>query len=423
MKINKYLYFFSFFLVILGLIIQPNVTLLSDIKNIIVGPDGLIRDAFLSGSMGAALVNAGLCGILCTALFSFTKTDISGTQFPAVMQVIGFAFFGKNILNILPILLGGYIYSRFNDIKLEKVWASTMYSTALAPLLSEVMFVIDMPLYLKIMLTLTIGISIGYLIHLVAPVVYKVHNGMTLYNTGLTLGFMGTAYVSLFRLFKVDFTTPQLWETEQNLTLFLIFLTFYTIVLAYSYYKERDSKKLVELIKIKGVGHDYYELFGFYTFLKNVSLVSLVGLMMVWIIHIPFNGAILGAVICISGFASFGKNPLTIIPPMIGSLLATLLRQEALITPGYILAMFYITTLAPIVNNYGIIYGIIAGLFSGAIVSNTAILHGGMSLYNTGFASGIAVIVLIPLFDNFKQIKDRFTLRNKQKKKKTNFNL
>jgi hypothetical protein len=67
-----------------------------------------------------------------------------------------------------------------------------------------------------------------------------------------------------------------------------------------------------------------------------------------------------------------------------------------------IIAGLFGTTLAPIAGNYGIIAGIVAGFLHLCVVMNVGVIHGGINLYNNGFAGGLVASILFPIIEAFK---------------------
>lgn len=99
-----------------------------------------------------------------------------------------------------------------------------------------------------------------------------------------------------------------------------------------------------------------------------------------------------------TGFGAFGKHPKNVLPVMGGAVLAALLLVAVPVTsPGVLLATLLCTCLAPVAGQFGWGWGVAAGFIHMTIVQNTSILHGGMNLYNNGFAAGLVCILLIPI--------------------------
>jgi len=74
-----------------------------------------------------------------------------------------------------------------------------------------------------------------------------------------------------------------------------------------------------------------------------------------------------------------------------------------LTSPGVLLATLLCSGLAPVSGQFGWYWGIAAGFVHMSIVQNTAYLHGGLNLYNNGFAAGLTCIIMIPLIEALKR--------------------
>ena len=107
---------------------------------ILYSPTTLLTDFLKVGGVGPAFVNAAFVGIFNIYLLRRFEMRINGLLIAAIFTVIGFSFFGKNILNIMPIYLGGYLYARRQGIAMKNIILIIMFSTALAPIVSEITF-------------------------------------------------------------------------------------------------------------------------------------------------------------------------------------------------------------------------------------------------------------------------------------------
>ena len=61
---------------------------------------------------------------------------VTGLTFACLFMMAGFSLLGKNILNILPVLLGGWLYARFQGEPFSKYVYQTLFATCLSPLVS-----------------------------------------------------------------------------------------------------------------------------------------------------------------------------------------------------------------------------------------------------------------------------------------------
>ena len=93
---------------------------------------------------------------------------------------------------------------------------------------------------------------------------------------------------------------------------------------------------------------------------------------------------------------------------MAGVVLSSFFMVWRLSDPDVLLAALFSTGLAPIAGQFGWKWGVIAGVVHASVVLNVGFLHGGLNLYNNGFAAGLVCIVLIPLIEALQK-KDAFT--------------
>ncbi len=406
MNTKKFLYLFSLLLIIIGVALEPSLSLFSNMTNLIIGKDGLITDYFIKGSQGAAFLNAGLIGLVSTKLLSIAKSEYNGIDFAAVMLAIGFALFGKNIFNIWTIIIGGILYSKINKVPYKNVIPISLFATSLAPLTTEILFVFEGSLALRIFLFLLTGISTGYLINVVAPHVKVIHKGYNLYNVGFAIGLMGTVYVSLLRSFGYEIASHLVWDTNKNIHLYILFAIIFILIGIYGVFQDQGFNNYLSLLKTTGKGNDYFKEYNIYTVLINIAGLGLLTLLVTYFLDIPMNGPILGGVITIIGFAAAGKHPRNILPIFIGVILGGFTKTWNVTDPSVALTMMFLTGLAPISGSFGFLAGIIFTYINSSVALNTGVLHGGLNLYNTGFSIGITCAVLVPIFE--------YVLKNKK---------
>ena len=109
------------------------------------------------------------------------------------------------------------------------------------------------------------------------------------------------------------------------------------------------------------------------------------------------NGPVIGAIFTIVGFAAYGKHPRNIVPIMLGVFIASMLKDWSADDPSAVLAALFGTTLAPIAGRFGWRWGIVAGFVHSSVAQTVGQLHGGLVLYNNGFAAGLVAAILVPV--------------------------
>ena len=149
---------------------------------ILTSPNILVTDYIAIAGLGATLVNVGVMGLLAIAVLSGTRHRPFGLDMGVLGLVTGFAFFGKNPLNMIPILLGAWLFSRFVKRPFEENIVPALLGNALAPAVSQLAHVYDIPTSVGIGLGVLVGIFIGFTISPLAAFFKRAHEGYNLYN-------------------------------------------------------------------------------------------------------------------------------------------------------------------------------------------------------------------------------------------------
>ena len=145
------------------------------------GQDLLITDYFYLAGIGPALVNAGLVTLASILLIQLSGDAYNGFTLVELSLMGGFALFGKNLLNITPILLGTWCYARYQHEPFSKYVGVGLLSTALSPLISFLAFG---SIHASLPLAFAAGMLLGFLLPPLSAYTYKIQNGMNLYNMG-----------------------------------------------------------------------------------------------------------------------------------------------------------------------------------------------------------------------------------------------
>ena len=86
---------------------------LTGLVYIIFTPDTLITDYIALAGPGGAFLNAALVTLAALGVLVLSRAPMDGSACGALGLVAGFSLFGKDIANIWPILLGGFLYAKF----------------------------------------------------------------------------------------------------------------------------------------------------------------------------------------------------------------------------------------------------------------------------------------------------------------------
>ena len=388
-------------------LIQENgwIDLEMGLYKIIQSPTTLITDFIVVGGLGAACINASLIAFFNLYLLKQFKMRINGLLIAAFFTVLGFSFFGKNIINILPIYYGGYLYARYQNIPFKNIILVIMFSTALAPIVSFITFGGIFEEGFSYLMGLLTGIGIGFIIVPLSSHMIRFHDGYNLYNIGFTAGIIGTIVTSALRSFKVEIAPVSLISNTNDLGLILILISLFLYLIAIAIVINKNIlKEYKAIFDYKGrTITDFTSLVGYGMTFFNMGVMGLGAMAFVAILGGTFNGPVLAGIFTIVGFSAFGKQPRNCFPILAGVLLAGLFFKYDFSSTTFIISALFSTTIAPIAGVYGPVAGLIAGVLHLTVVTNIGIIHGGINLYNNGFAGGIVAGFMLPIIDAFKR--------------------
>ncbi|HCU57094.1 MAG TPA: DUF1576 domain-containing protein [Anaerolineaceae bacterium] len=370
---------------------------------IITSPSILITDYMAYANPGAAFFNAGLVTLIGLGLAWIIKARFNGYLLSAIFTLAGFAFFGKNVFNILPIFIGVFLYDRlFNQQPLKDLIAPLLFGTTLGPVVSQVAFGFDLGWW-GLIGGIVLGILCGVLLAALMNHIYSFHMGYNLYNTGTTGGFVATVVYITMRGFGLEIKPAFYWATQYTgfLTWFVLGTVLFLIALGLIWgAKFSQYKKL--WVESGRLASDFVVITDLGTTLVNMGLVGLIALAYVLLVGGDLNGATLAGIFTVMGFGALGKHPRNILPIMAGVYLSCFTHIWEHAEPGPLLAALFCTTLAPLAGRFGIIAGIIAGALHLPMVMHVGSLHGFMNLYNNGFAGGLAMLLIVGFIKGFK---------------------
>lgn len=390
-------------LAVFAVVLQPNVSLFTGFWKIQTGHAGLITDPLLTGGIGAALLNASAMLLMSLFIVRVQKMPLTGLSVACLFMMAGFALLGKNVLNSLPILLGGFLYAGYQQEPFSKYTYSSLFATCLAPMVSYLLLHTDSEArYVSMILG---GAAIGFVTPAISAYTVRIHQGYNLYNVGFAAGFVGLSIVSILRGFGMEFQTTSSWSTQYHLPLVILMLCIIVgLLIAGILLGCRSWKSYRRLLSHSGrMVTDFLALEGLGPTFVNMALVGSVGLLYLVLIDVPLNGPLVCCLFALMGFGSFGKHPRNIIPVMVGAITAaSFMGNLSLTAPGVLLATLLCTGLAPIAGQFGPLWGMAAGFLHMSIVQNTSYLYGGLNLYNNGFSAGLTCIIMIPLIEALK---------------------
>ncbi|MCL1877507.1 MAG: DUF1576 domain-containing protein, partial [Defluviitaleaceae bacterium] len=217
--------------IVAGVIYDSPRGVLTGLWRIFIGSDVLVTDYIYIGGFGATLVNVGLVGLLSIFALVLSKHEPGGLAMGTHGLAIGFAFFGKNPLNMLPIIIGGFLYAWVAKKPPSQCVLRAVLAACLAPAVTQVAYATDLPLPTSIGIGIGVGLLIGFLINPLAIHKEMAHMGYNLYNVGFAAGIIGMGIFAVYRLVGAYFYTSDNWSSgyDTHLTIFLLLVSAYFI--------------------------------------------------------------------------------------------------------------------------------------------------------------------------------------------------
>lgn len=404
LKQNMLVPYISIAFILLSFFLQPLSEFVSGYGRILISKSILLTDYVSVGGIGPALFNSGTLMLISYILIRKLDLRVTGSIFAGILTIGGFAFFGKNLINVTVIFFGVYLYSKYRHIKLKSVIIVLLFSTGLSPISSVVMFGIGLPLYYSIPAGIFIGILSGFIIVELSSHVITFHRGYDLYNVGFAGGVLAFAYFSVFKLLNIEYKTNLIYTNDQHYLLLAVYLLLcLSFIVVGLIINDKPLKEYFNITKMSGRAiTDFTRKSNQPLTMVNIGVTGLAALLVLVVLDVHMNGPVFGGLLTIVGFSAFGKHPRNVIPPMVGVLLVTLLFNIELSVP-VILAIIFSTALAPIAGEHGVIIGILSGMLHLPVVMSLGQLHGGVLLYSNGFAAAFTAVIFTTVIHTFER--------------------
>lgn len=401
----------------IGAVLAPDLPeIFSGFWRILTKPSLLTKDYFLLelGSVSGSMLNYAVVGTMLCAMTFLPGATVTGTTVAAYFLTLGFCSYGMNALNVLPFFLGVFVYSRIRRMPFAKNINFAMFCTALAPLVSEVLFRYpDVEVHgitlLGVALALLIGIVVGCVMPVLCAHSPNFHKGYDLYNAGPAAGFL------CFMLFAIMYKTLGIQAPEIKATLGTgerMFVNVFCCVcfvlcIAFGFMLNGGFKGYEKVIRDSGFKVDFSSKYSAGLCIMNLGFYGLFIVAYYNLVGATFTGATFGAIFCMLSFGAAGSTPWNVLPIMIGYVIAAQFGAFAINNQAIVVGLCFASGLAPVSGCYGIVAGIVAGILHYCIVTSVPAIHGGFNLYNGGFTAGLVCFVLIPVLETYFKSKEQ----------------
>ena len=294
--------------------------------------------------LGGAFLNAGLVGLCCTGVMALSRARLSGVSLMVFFLTLGFSFFGINVMNIWPCILGTWLYSRLDRVPFASQVNTALFASSLSPFVSEMLW--RYPLLsglpaehlLRVLAALLTGGLAGFLMPILCRHSPNLHKGYSLYNAAAVAGYIGVMlYAVLYHALDVpspasaSFGEPH----PRAVTLFMTVICG-GLLLARFIMNGRSFRGYGKLFFCSGYRSDCTRTLGMPLTLIHIGIFGMLATLYYHLIGAPMNGPTAGSIICLLAIAPCGWHLLNVLPIMAGYGLASVLFHLQLSTQSIV---------------------------------------------------------------------------------------
>ena len=408
-------------------------TMFTGLWKLLSGTCKISTNYFALGGYAATFLNMGLVGVICTALVCLPGAKPNNVTTLGVILTIGFGSWGINPLNMVPTVLGVCLYALVKKEKLGAVSNAMLYSTGIAPLISDLLFRYPGTEYigfngLGIALAIFIGLVIGFFLPAGMAHAPNIHKGYDHYSAAVPIGF--TAFFLRSALYTVllgqktsELSTMAALDVASWMNTNIFCLILFALCIVFALLMGCTPRDYWNLMKDSGHGVCFSTKYGNATFLMNVGVF---GLMILGYFNLAgaldgrnvWTGMTFGIVFCMLSTCNSGSHPRNVLPIMLGYIISSYLfawlgkllgNDSFALTIGnqsILIGLCYANGLSPITGKYGWGYGMLAAGLHYLLVTAVPDMHGGFCLYNGGFTAALICLLFVPQLERFCRTKE-----------------
>ena len=408
---------FSLSFLIAAFFMPDRHEMLPGLVRIISSPTKASTNFFSLGGYAATFLNMGLVGLICTGLYCLPGERPGQAATLVTILTTGFGSWGIHIVNMWPTMLGVILHCLLKKKPLGANSSAILFSTGLAPFMSELMVRYPNPEVVGfsptgVALAFAVGITVGFFLPEGLENSPKIHRGYALYSAALPVGMLAFLLQSfLYKAMGVPIpeATAELHLADPYIVNGFCVALFGACILAAALMgcTWRDYWRLLtDPRQVDNFSSTYNNA----TMLMNVGAYGLYILLYYNIIGAEFNGVTFGVIFCMLSTCNAGSHPGNIWPITLGYSMASHLFQflsplaggdftQYLHTQSIIVGLCYANGLSPIADKYGWFYGMVAAMLHYCLVTTVPQLHGGMCLYKGGFTAALVCLLMVPTLE------------------------
>ena len=418
--------FFTVAFLAAALLMPDRAQMISGLQRIISQPNKISTNYFYLGGYAATFLNMGLVALSCLALYVLFGATANNVSTLAFLLTLGFTSWGINILNMWPSVLGVMLYCLVKKEKFSSNVNVMLFSTGIAPLISELMVRYPHPEAVGfnlsgVILALMVGLAIGFFLSAGLAHAPKVHKGFDLYNAAVPVGM--TAFflqAVLYKSMGVALPAAPAAETLQVASRLMVNVfcgVVFGVLVVVAFLMGCKPKEYWNLMVDPENAASFSAAYGKAAFLMNVGVYGLFILGYYNLIDASFNGITFGIIFCMLACCNSGSHPGSVLPIILGYVAASAVYRGlsglaggtftgAINAQAIMVGLCYANGLSPISRKYGWAYSFVAGIMHYTLVTSVPMLHGGYCLYNGGFTAAFVCLLLIPILERFAKTKE-----------------
>ena len=421
--------FISWCFLIAAVCMPDRAQMLTGFGKIITGTCKISTNYFELGGFAATFLNMGLVGLFCTFLCCLPGAKPNNVTTLGVLLTIGFGSWGINPLNMVPTILGVCLYCLVKREKLGALSNAMMYSTGIAPLISDLLFRYPGTEYIGfnwvgLGLALFVGLIIGFFLPAGLAHAPNIHKGYDHYSAAVPIGF--TAFFLRTVLYNVvlgwkigdlgQLSTLAAPETASWTIINIFCGVVFGLCIVFALLMGCKPRDYWQLLKDSGHGVSFTSKYGNAPFLMNAGIFGLFLLLYFNLTGGPATGMTFGIIFCMLATCNSGSHPGNVWPIMVGYVLTAALfgwlyqgEGDFALTIGnqsIMIGLCYANGMSPITGKYGFGMGVLAGALHYLLVTAVPDLHGGFCLYNGGFTAALICLLFVPQLEKFCKTKE-----------------
>lgn len=405
-----------------ALISPDRATMWDGLKAIYSTPCKVVTDYFQIGGFSATFANAFIVGLFCCLLYLLPGAPFNGVSFLAFSLTMGFCFWGMNLFNVIPCVLGVCLYCLVKREALGKNVNFMLFATGIAPIVTEMFLrypAIEVHGFTigSVVLGLCVGMFIGFFTAAGCAYAPNAHKGFSLYSAALPIGMMSFFLRAvLYTMRGVAIPAGASAGDSQPVVFYTFFGILFVLCIVLGVWKNGWSfKGYGKLLKASGHKMDLANEFGAPVALINIGVFGLFIMLYYTLVGGSLNGVTCGLILCMVCTAVAGSHPGNVWPIMVGYVAMSLISEalfvgetfgKAISAQAILIGMCYANGMSPITGKYGWFAGLVAGMLHHILVTCVPDLHGGWLLYNGGFTACLVAIFYIPVLERFCKTKE-----------------